>query len=137
MTGHPMRRVERLRYDTHRFEEYGPLVNVLVVELDNGEVLRVPNGGWTTDNPALQVLAYLGVSPSTMDDAEGERFLPVEVVRSGDGAFEYEVPRMVLDHGRANLRRADWFVAAVEDYGGEEARGAPNSGSGGGGDPAV
>lgn len=135
MTGYPMRKVETLRYDSHREETMMPPMDVLVIELDNGTVLRVPNGGWTPDNPALQVLAFLGVSPSTMDEAEGERFLPVEVEREGEGTYEYQVPDMVFANGEASLRRAEWFVPA--DEGTQVEVESPNRDSGGSNEPAA
>lgn len=85
----------------------GHEMDVLRIGLSNGEAAQVPNGGWTTDNEALCTMAYLGVSPSTLDEAVGES-VPIMILEDGT----HGVPMFVVNIGREALRTADWFAGA-------------------------
>jgi hypothetical protein len=65
-----MQYVTDLRYGQQsQFDNEGNIIgssDVLVVETEDN-VFHVPNGDFTTENPALQLLAYIGERPSTID----------------------------------------------------------------------
>lgn len=96
-------RVESIEYTTAQHDEAPARVSVLRIRLENGAVIDVENGGFHLRNPALCVMAYLGVSPSTLDEAEGES-LPYIIHVSG----EPTVAPFVVTHGRRALKQEPW-----------------------------
>lgn len=96
--------VENIKYVTEQPEGAPYPINAMRFDLANGEHVYVPNGGWTTKNPALCVLAFLGLKPSEIDEAEGA-FLPFVVTPGG----ELAVPAFVVQQGRHILENAEWF----------------------------
>lgn len=79
-------------------------MDALRITFDNDHVAHVPNTGWTAENPALCVMAYLGVSPTRLDEAEGKP-LPVEVTQD----HEFIPHPSVVQRGADLLDEADWF----------------------------
>lgn len=99
------RRIDAICYDTFQPSPDAQPQDSLKITLANGEVARVPNTGFSDENPALCLMAYLGVSPSTLDDAVGES-LPIQLTHYGA-----VVPDFVLNNGRRCLHRSAWFDA--------------------------
>lgn len=102
--------IETIRFVSEQPEDAPYPVNAMRIDLSNGEYIYVPNGGWTTNNPALCVQAFLGVTPSTLHDAEGT-FLPY--VTAADGRLG--IPQFVVTQGRDILEQAEWFVPESTD----------------------
>lgn len=87
---------------------HGAQCDVLRIELDtpmNVVVIDLPNTNWSASNPSLMFMAYLGLSPSTVDEAAGEE---IPVVIRPDG--EVDVHPSVFSLGQSVLQRAEWFV---------------------------
>lgn len=104
MKGFLLRKVKAIRYETYRPSAEAMPINSLTIECRDGKVLRIPNGGWTPNNPALCVMAFLGVRPSTLDEAVG-KWIPVKVLDNDD----YVVPDPVVNVGQVALKRRAWF----------------------------
>lgn len=65
----------------------------------------VPNGPWVNNNLALQTLAYLGLTPSTMNEDPSN-----ELPTYNDGASYYINRDALTSWGAAALTECSWFV---------------------------
>jgi hypothetical protein len=92
--------VENVRYVEDKKSVFG---SSLRIDLANGKALYVPNGGFTADNPALCVLAFLGARPSDLEAAEGED-LPYALDPKGN----LVVPPHIVQRGNRMLEDTEW-----------------------------
>jgi len=76
---------------------------VCVVVTDETEY-QVPNGGYTIENPALQLMGYFGASPRTFEDELPGRFLPTHDTITGARVID----QRVFNNGKWALQNADW-----------------------------
>lgn len=74
----------------------------LDIHFEDGTVCSVMNGDFTMQNPALQVMAYCGVTPSTIEKASGTE---MPIVYNGRGV---QLHRKVLNMGKEYLAQAAW-----------------------------
>jgi hypothetical protein len=84
--------------------------HVLKIPLDDGTTVMVENGSFALSNNALAVMAFLGVRPSTLDEAVG-MLLPVVVTRSG----RWAVAPFAVAAGRRALDAAAWGPSVEAD----------------------
>jgi hypothetical protein len=82
-------------------------IEALRIDFVDAETKYIPNGDYTFENKALRVMAYIGVSPSTLDEAEGKE-LPMKVDHEGNTW----IPQNVVQKGAARLQEAQWFGEA-------------------------
>lgn len=82
-------------------------IDVLRLRVDDGDggqaTTTVKNAKFDITNNALCVIAYLGVSPSTLSDAEGAT-IPLTIDVGGNLA----VPGLVVQQGREALVATGW-----------------------------
>lgn len=98
------RTVENLSYEQWQPSRDAAPQDSLRVDFADGSHTRVPNGGWHEANSALALMAFLGVTPSTLDEAEGKA-IPIRVAPDG----EIMIPQQIMNMGRGQLLRSDWF----------------------------
>ena len=87
-------------------------VNALVLDVEfygQTHELFVPNTDFTLDNPALQIMAYCSVQPSTLESIEGAR-LPL-VTNLGMVTLH----ESVFSNGRRFLEAAEWGPAVSRE----------------------
>jgi hypothetical protein len=119
-----MQYVTDLRYGQQsQFDTEGNIVgssDVLIVETEDN-TFHVPNGDFTTENPALQLLAYIGERPSTIDSyslesgdsqldspsnegsQKGGATVPVAW-----GLHGPSIARIAFGNGKSVLSESDW-----------------------------
>lgn len=88
-----------------------PTLDALVVTVDHrGEEreMVIANTEWSTDNVALQFLAFCGAKPSDLEPVEGTH---VQVVEDDDGNLWPTDKSM--DAGEKKLERSDWFNSDI------------------------
>lgn len=101
------KQVENLTYETWQPSRDAMAQHSLRIDLADGQHTRVANGGWDDDNPALALMAFLGVSPSTLDEAKGT-VVPIQVTMGG----EIIVHQKAIEVGFGMLDEAEWFEPA-------------------------
>lgn len=85
-------------------------INALVLDVEffgKTHELFVPNTNFTLDNPALQVMAYCSVRPSTLESIDG---VMVPLVTNLGMVTLHE---SVFANGRRFLEAAEWGPTAV------------------------
>lgn len=105
MIGTPLvAEIESISYIQHSPKDAPWPVDAMKIDLEGGKTIYVPNGEWEKGNPALCVMGFLGVRPSTLEEAEGKA-LPYVIGPNGNPG----VPELVVAQGQRALEREDWF----------------------------
>jgi len=66
---------------------------------------RVPNSGYSIDNPTMQLMGYFGVSPRTFEAELPGRVIPTHDTVAGTRTID----QRVFTNGRWALQNADWI----------------------------
>jgi len=111
MGGAVVLEIEDMSYATFTPSRDAQTIETLRIEFTNGNHAHVPNGDFSVNNPALCVMAFLGVSPSTMEEADGE-LLPIKIMEGR----EITAADFVIGNGKRALKQSVWGPD-VEDGG--------------------
>lgn len=111
---------EQLAVDAMATPGKGVVLSAKYVEHNDADILRVrfsdgaetythdiPNGDFTLDNPALQFMGAIGVSPSTLEGARG-RYVPIVDARDQDRYGDKALSNILLTAGREMLEQQPW-----------------------------
>lgn len=79
--------------------------DVLYIDFEDAGYININNTGFAATNWSLMLQAYLGVRPSTLDDAVGKT-LPM--CETPEQEFESFPPDWVFDKGKQMLIDSDW-----------------------------
>lgn len=66
---------------------------------------QIPNPTYSIDNPAIQLMGYCGVTPSTYEEQLPGKLLPTHDTIAGDRVIH----QSVFTNGRWALKQADWI----------------------------
>jgi len=87
------------------YQKVGEDSEAFVIVTDDCEY-QVPNEGYSIDNPAMQLMGYFGVKPSTFDEQLPGHVIPTHGTVAGDRV----ISQAVFQNGRWALKNEDWIT---------------------------
>jgi len=87
-----------------RYQQVSENAEALVVVTEDN-TYQVPNEGYSIDNPAMQLMGYFGVRPSTCETQLPGHVIPTHDTVAGDRT----VSQAVFQNGRWVLKNKDWI----------------------------
>jgi len=86
------------------YQQVGEDNEALVIVTEDA-AYQVPNEGYSIDNPAMQLMGYFGVRPSTFEEQLPGYVIPTHDTVAGGRV----ISQAVFQNGRWALKNEDWI----------------------------